>query len=160
MSVPRESVKSKIGFLVASLNRQLGKEIEEQARHLQLSVDQVRVLEALSEAGGPDGLMMSELARLAVIDASNLTKVIDRMVSESLVYRGVDPSDRRRVKVLLAQRGQSLFKQLKPLLARQEADLQATIKKALGSRNRRDLVFVLEQLCERDISKSAVSKAD
>jgi hypothetical protein len=38
-----------------------------------------------------------------------LTKIIDRMVSEALVYRIPDPEDRRKVRLAVSDKGRSLF---------------------------------------------------
>ena len=44
-----------------------------------------------------------------------MTKVIDRMVANNLVYRRVDPADRRRVLVFLSARGRAAHRRLRPV---------------------------------------------
>lgn len=51
------------------------------------------------------GIGMSELAHGAVVSPASLTRHIDRLVSQALVVRRVDPDDKRRVVVALSPRG-------------------------------------------------------
>ncbi len=51
---------------------------------------------------------MSEIAEFALMPAPSLTRLIDRMVTDGLVYRTVDARDRRRVLVHLTARGRDL----------------------------------------------------
>lgn len=151
------SLQSKIGYLVASLSHQLKKEIEESLKHLNLPVEQVRVLEALSGRDAREGLSMSDLSRLVFVDASTLTKLVDRMISDSLVYRVSDPNDRRRVKVLVTPKGMELFKQLKPVLEEQEAGLIDSIA-AVTDTPKEGIVSLLEHLCNRDAPPAVKAK--
>ena len=52
-----------------------------------------------------------------------LTKMIDRMVSDSLVYRRQDAHDRRKVLMFISDRGKALCKRLNSLAASQEAHI-------------------------------------
>lgn len=143
------SLSSKISFLVSSLNRQLEKEIQDRTLTMKLPIEQVRVLEALSGSNPAEGLAMSSIAQLLAIDASTLTKVVDRMISGNLVYRAADPRDRRRVRVLLTQKGSVLFAELRPLLESQERELQNSVQGLLSDTRSTDLVEVLQHLCNR-----------
>jgi len=55
---------------------------------------------------------MSELAKVAQLAPASLTRLIDGMVADNLVYRKVDPRDRRSVLVHVAPRGSKLYRQL------------------------------------------------
>lgn len=48
---------------------------------------------------------MTEIADFAMLPAPTLTKLMDRMVSDNLVYRRADERDRRRVAPYLAEPG-------------------------------------------------------
>ena len=74
-------------------------------RPLGLQVDEMRVLAALRTR---DGRPMGTLAEELVIGSSTLTKMVDRLVSENLVYRGPDPDDRRRVRLYLTTQGERI----------------------------------------------------
>jgi hypothetical protein len=49
---------------------------------------------------------MGELAELVLLNHPTLTKMIDRMVSDSLVYRVQDADDRRKVLMFSSDRGE------------------------------------------------------
>lgn len=69
------------------------------------SVEQWRVL---SIAADGEGHPMTEIAEYALMPAPSLTKLVDRMVADNLVYRRPDPNDRRRVLLHLSDRGRIL----------------------------------------------------
>ena len=59
---------------------------------------------------------MSEIAEFMLMPPPSTTKLIDRLVSANLVYRRVDPTDRRRVLVFLAARGRAAHRRLRPVV--------------------------------------------
>ncbi|MFF3098396.1 MarR family winged helix-turn-helix transcriptional regulator [Streptomyces cyaneofuscatus] len=73
------------------------------------SVDAWRVLDLLS---GDEGRSMTALAEDAALPAPTLTKLIDQLVDQNLVFRRVDPADRRRVLAQLTPRGLRRRRQL------------------------------------------------
>lgn len=85
-----------------------------------LSLDQWLVLEALTEE---HGLAMAELAARTSVTGPTLTRVVDKLVSTATVYREVDSTDRRRVRVYLSPRGRSLHKRVAPKVADMERTL-------------------------------------
>ncbi|RBQ17010.1 MarR family transcriptional regulator [Spongiactinospora rosea] len=66
------------------------------------TVEEWRVMGLLADG---DGHPMSEIADHALLAPPTLTKIVDRMVSDNLVYRRADETDRRRVLVFLSERG-------------------------------------------------------
>lgn len=58
---------------------------------------------------------MGELADAVLLNHPTLTKMIDRMVSDALVYRVQDPDDRRKVLMFSSDRGKILCKRLNSL---------------------------------------------
>jgi DNA-binding MarR family transcriptional regulator len=66
------------------------------------SVEAWRVLDLLSDGQGHN---MTALADRAFLPAPSLTKLIDQLVDQNLVFRRVDPADRRRVLAHLTPRG-------------------------------------------------------
>jgi DNA-binding MarR family transcriptional regulator len=83
-------------------------------------VEEWRVLDLLSDA---EGHTMSELADYALLLAPTLTKLVDRLVSDNLVFRRADAEDRRRVRVHLTPRGRDRHRRLGRLVATSEAGL-------------------------------------
>ncbi|PZG28224.1 MarR family transcriptional regulator, partial [Spongiactinospora gelatinilytica] len=66
------------------------------------TVEEWRVMSLLADG---EGHPMSEIADHALLAPPTLTKIVDRMVSDNLVYRRADETDRRRVLVFLSERG-------------------------------------------------------
>ena len=56
---------------------------------------------------------MSELADAVLVEPHSLTKLIDKMVAEGLVFRLPDDHDRRKVLVSLAEDGRSIIPKLR-----------------------------------------------
>jgi DNA-binding MarR family transcriptional regulator len=110
-------LNDQLAYLIASLNKQFEIELEERLRPGGVPVEQFRVLEVL-DAHQP--CAMGEIANMSLIEPPTLTKIIDRMVADGLVYRAPDPNDRRRVLILLAEGGKALFKRLSGVSKAQE----------------------------------------
>ncbi|MFI6441740.1 MarR family winged helix-turn-helix transcriptional regulator [Streptomyces sp. NPDC050759] len=66
------------------------------------SVEAWRVLDLLSDGQGHN---MTALADRAFLPAPTLTKLIDQLVDQNLVFRRIDPADRRRILAHLTPRG-------------------------------------------------------
>jgi len=90
------------------------------------SLDDWRLL-ALLRYGGRS---MAELAEAAGVPPPTLTKRVDRMVAANLVHRRTDDSDRRRVLVLLAPRGQALHDRLLPLVERERERVRRLVQQS------------------------------
>jgi DNA-binding MarR family transcriptional regulator len=68
------------------------------------------VLESLSDG---EGMTMSSLCFATRANDSTLTKIVDKLVNDSLVYRKPDRNDRRKVLVYRSKRGSELYTKLK-----------------------------------------------
>ncbi|WP_423069440.1 MarR family winged helix-turn-helix transcriptional regulator [Devosia sp. CN2-171] len=110
-------MKDQLAYMIASINRQLEAELEERLRPGGVPIEQYRILEVL-DASEPAA--MGEIAQQSLIEAPTLTKIVDKMVAEGLVYRAPDPNDRRRVLILTAPGGKALFKRLRGVSTAQE----------------------------------------
>ncbi|HEX6018718.1 MAG TPA: MarR family transcriptional regulator [Burkholderiaceae bacterium] len=106
-----------------------------------VTTDHWRVLRHLSDGSGH---AMGELAEREGINPPTLTKLIDRMVSRSMVQRAADPEDSRRVLVYATDSGLELAGQLQSRVDRHHASMGAL----LGPRNARQLERLLHQLIE------------
>ncbi|MYS23905.1 DNA-binding transcriptional regulator, MarR family [Streptomyces sp. DvalAA-14] len=88
------------------------------------AVEQWRVLSAVADGAGHP---MTEIAEYALLPAPSLTKLVDRMVADNLVYRRPDPGDRRRVLLHLAARGRILHQRAAHRVAEDRAALRAAL---------------------------------
>lgn len=80
------------------------------------TVEQWRALSLLADG---ESRPMSEIAEVALLPAASLTRLVDRLVADNLVYRRGDPRDGRRVLVRITPRGAAHHRRL---LARLEGD--------------------------------------
>lgn len=116
--------KDHLAYLIAAVNKQLEDELEERLRTVGITIDQMRVLEALGRGGG---LPMGMLATRALVEPTTLTKLIDRMVADGLVQRLLDTEDRRRVLITLLPAGEIALRRLNRIAASQEAQLKKRV---------------------------------
>ena len=70
--------------------------------------------------------------------------MIDRMVSDALVYRVQDPEDRRKVLMFISDRGKVLCKRLNSLAVSQEEH----IVESYGGKSTSELKRLLESLID------------
>jgi DNA-binding MarR family transcriptional regulator len=96
-----------------SVTRQLARAMDDEG----CTVEDSRILLLLADGRGHT---MTELAEFALIPAPSVTRLIDRMVTDGLVHRTADPSDRRRVLVHLTPRGQALERRLHEIVRREQ----------------------------------------
>ncbi len=110
-------MKDQLAYLIAILNRQFEADLTERLRPGGVPIEQFRILEVL-DASEPRA--MGEIAAQALIETPTLTKIIDKMTTEGLVYRAPDTHDRRRVLILTTPAGKALFKRLRGVASAQE----------------------------------------
>ncbi|SKA39296.1 DNA-binding transcriptional regulator, MarR family [Enhydrobacter aerosaccus] len=123
--MPRsDRMEHQLAYLIASVNRQLEIDLEEKLKGEGVALEHFRILSALASQNGQP---MGELAHRVLVDSTTLTKIIDKMTADALVYRAPDSNDRRRVLVFLASKGQALHKKLKGLAVQQERDILGTL---------------------------------
>lgn len=111
-------MKDHLAYIIASVNKQLEDELQDRLRPAGVPIEQLRILEVLQDGSGRS---MGDLAAKALIEPTTLTKVVDRMISDGLVFRSPDAEDRRRVLVSVAPAGRALFRRLSRITTSQEA---------------------------------------
>ncbi len=136
MAQRSSNLEDQLAYLIASVNRQLEEELEESLRPAGIPLEQFRIVSALASSNGRS---MGELASIVLVDPASLTKIVDRMVAEGLVYRAVAPEDRRRVLIFLATKGKALHNRLKGILG----DQQRSLVERLDLSNAKELTRIL-----------------
>jgi DNA-binding MarR family transcriptional regulator len=106
-----------------------------------LTLEQWRVLDVLADGHGHT---MSAIAEQAMLAPATLTRLIDRLVEASVLYRQIDPIDRRRILVFLATRGSALRDRVAGVVDGEEEALAA----ALGEERAQLLGDLLRQLAD------------
>jgi DNA-binding MarR family transcriptional regulator len=104
------------------------------------SLDTWRVIGLLSDGAGHH---MTEIAEHAFLPPGTLTKLVDQLVDDNLVYRRIDEVDRRRIRAFLTPRGRRLHQRISQqvdasmaALPTAESDrelLQALLTRLVGS---------------------------
>lgn len=120
------------------VTRELGRALEP----LRCTVGQWRTMALLADG---EAHSMSEIAEFALLPAPSLTRLIDRMVADNLVYRTADPQDRRRVLVHITARGRALHEQLAERIERE----QEAILAEADARDVAQLAALLSDLVDR-----------
>jgi DNA-binding MarR family transcriptional regulator len=126
-------------YLLAAASAAVSAEFHEQVRARGLRVPEWRVLACLNDR---DGQMVTQLAALALMEQSRLTRIIDQMAAKGLVRRRSDAADRRRVRVYLTPEGRQLAEELVVAAKTHEAG----ILDQLGADEARMLKDVLKRI--------------
>jgi DNA-binding MarR family transcriptional regulator len=82
-------------------------------------VEEWRVIDFLAEGGHT----MSEAAKYAGLASPALTKLVDRLVTNNIVYRRIDLEDRRKVRIFLTRRGKSMHRRLAEIVDQCQGEL-------------------------------------
>jgi DNA-binding MarR family transcriptional regulator len=130
-----------LGLLLERAGRVVGERLDRAFGRDGITADHWRVLCVLADG---EGHTMGEIAEQLQMNPPTLTKLVDRMVGQSLVQRAADPEDSRRVLVYATDAGLALLSELQGKVDRHHAALQAL----LGDRNARQLERLLTTLIE------------
>jgi DNA-binding MarR family transcriptional regulator len=121
----RDGLDGQLSYLIAQVNSRIEEELEEQLRPEGVPIEQLRILSVLAVAPTP----MLQLADAVLVEGPTLTKMIDRMILDSLVIRAPDPTDRRRVVIHLTDRGRILHRRLSSIARKQQEQLFSRLNK-------------------------------
>lgn len=99
---------------VAFVYTLLEKEIENALKPFSLSPSKFNMLMIIKHQGKEDGISQVEVGKRLVVTASNMTKMIDKLVNEGLVERSARQGDRRVNLVKITQKGSDLLDQAWP----------------------------------------------
>lgn len=109
-----------LAYLLAQADRQVNRQLDARLKASGVPVEQWRILKVLSDKNGSS---MGDLANAVLMNHPTLTKIIDRMVSNALVYRRPDAADGRRVLIYLSDRGRALVSELDHMAIRHQAEI-------------------------------------
>ena len=140
--LPSKPITEHLAYLLAQANREINRQLDARFRTEGVPVEQWRILKVLSDG---EGHSMGELAEAVLLNHPTLTKMIDRMVSDALVYRRPDPKDGRKVLIFISERGRALNERL----SRRANLRQAEIVEGYGDRETEELKRLLSELINR-----------
>jgi len=105
------------------MNRIMGRynaDLRDQLAALGLSTPKMRALAVLSVH---DGMLIGELAVLAVVEQSTLSRALDQLMAEDLIRREPDAEDSRAIRIFISPEGRKTFERLWPTMARAHAQM-------------------------------------
>ena len=129
------------GFLLRDVHRLFARHFERNARELELTLPQCRVLGHLSRN---EGISQARLAELTETDPMTLVRLLDRMQQDQWIERRPDPADRRAHCLYLREAAKPIVNRMWKIAdeARQEA------LAALSATEREQLLALLERVHE------------
>jgi len=127
--------------LLSEVESQVTRRLTAVLRTHDCTLEEWRVLSLLV---GGSGRPMSEIASSVLLPAPTLTKLIDRMVADNLVYRRGDEQDRRRVLVFPSDRGLAKYVAIKSAVDSEQTELA----QLLGSKDVATLTKVLSRAAD------------
>jgi DNA-binding MarR family transcriptional regulator len=136
-------LRSYLGYLLTEAERVLNRGLAAALVVEGVSVEQWRILRALSDGRGHS---MGDLAEAALMPHPTLTKAVDRLVDDALVYRRQDPADRRRVAVYLSDRGEALVARLDDRVAAHHDAVESAYGRERTERLMRELSSLVARL--------------
>jgi DNA-binding MarR family transcriptional regulator len=138
-------LRSYLGYLLSEAERAVNRGLAGVLTAEGVSVEQWRILRALSDGRGHS---MGDLAEAALMPHPTLTKAVDRLVDDALVYRRQDPADRRRVAVYLSDRGEALVDRLDACVATHHDTVESAYGRERTERLMRELSSLVARLAE------------
>jgi len=123
-----------LAHLLVQANRQVNRQLSLEG----ITLEHWRALKLISDK---DGVTMRELSDELMQNFPTLTKIIDKMVLEALVYRRPDEVDRRKVRLYISDKGKAVLQQQNSRLN----EHQDKIEDSYGSEEAQMLKQMLEQ---------------
>jgi DNA-binding MarR family transcriptional regulator len=97
----------------------ISEKLNETLKPFDISGEQFNVLRILrGQKGNPAN--MSMIQERMITKNSNTTRLIDKLLTKSLVTRNVCPENRRKIEIVITAKGRALLEELDPLVAANE----------------------------------------
>lgn len=142
-----EFVSSYLLYLLAASSEKASAQFHAVVRQKGLRVPEWRVLACLHDA---EGLMVTRLADLCLMEQSRMTRIIDQMDRRGLLQRAPDAQDRRKVRVSLSPEGRRLADELVEIARAHEARLLSVFEDTDAARIKPVLQALLHELGEAE----------
>ena len=109
----------------------------------ELSPQQFNVLRILRGQKG-ESIALMDIEHRMLDKSSNVSRLVDKLISKDLVNRSVSSKDRRRIEIVITSRGLSVLKEIDVILA----DMNSKIKAIISDDNAKQTNRILDQLRE------------
>lgn len=123
----READSASLSLLVGRAQHRMARRVEGALGPGGPTLEQWRVLDLLADG---EGHPMTEIAGHAMVPPPTLTKIVDRLIESSLVYRRPDDTDRRRILVFLSEHGTQQHAVLAPRVTQVEDEFVSRLAEA------------------------------
>jgi DNA-binding MarR family transcriptional regulator len=141
--VPDTTLRSHLAYLLSQAEQAVNRGLAETLAAEGMTVERWRILRALSDGHGHS---MGDLAAAVLMPHPTLTKAVDRLIEDALVYRRQDETDRRRVAVFLAGRGEQAIRRLDEAAEQHHQRIEASYGAARTERLMRELDRLVQSL--------------
>jgi MarR family transcriptional regulator for hemolysin len=139
------------GFLVRDVSRLFAKHFQRNARELELSLPQCKVLGHLSRN---EGISQARLAELTETDPMTLVRTLDRMQQDGWIERRPDPADRRAHQLFLREAAKPVLQRIWKIADQARNEVLAELSTA----EREQLIELLERV-HRTLSRLDAQEA-
>ncbi|PZR22796.1 MAG: MarR family transcriptional regulator [Flavobacterium psychrophilum] len=116
---PSMSTSKKVMMNIMYTQNVIGENFNEVLKSYDLSPEQFNVLRILRGQKGKPANMCVIQERM-VAKTSNTTRLVDKLLLKKLVTRGVCEENRRKMEILITEKGLALLKELDPLVDEHE----------------------------------------
>ena len=108
-----------------------------------LSTQQYNVLRILRGQKG-ESIALMDIKHRMLDKSSNVSRLVDKLISKDLVNRSLSSKDRRRIEIVITSRGLSVLNEIDVVLA----DMNSKIKSIISDDNAKQTNRILDQLRE------------
>jgi len=128
-----------LGFLIRDVYRLSARRFEHNARELELTLPQCKVLAHLSRN---EGISQARLAELTETDPMTLVRTLDRMQQDGWIERRPDPADRRAHCLFLCEPARPVVARIWKIAEQTRSEMLVR----LTQREREQLMDLLERI--------------
>ena len=109
----------------------------------ELSPQQYNVLRILRGQKG-ESIALMDIEHRMLDKSSNVSRLVDKLISKDLINRSVSSKDRRRIEIVITSRGVSVLKEIDVILS----EMNSKIKAIISDDNAKKTNRILDQLRE------------
>lgn len=138
--------QSYLSYLLSRAGHIVASGFHKKLKIWRLTIPEYRVLACLT---GAEGLGVGDLAAMAIMEQSRMTKILDRMQKQGLVERRSDAKDKRRVLIHLTDQGRRRAEPVLRAAKQHEAEMLAPLTPEERSMILHSLDLLIRKRAER-----------
>ena len=112
--------KESIGKWISTIYRQIRIFLDRELKQFNISSSQMLILNSIYRN---DGIHQETISKILNLDKANITRAINKLISEGLVIREVDKKDKRAYRLHLTKKGKQLEPEIKKILKKTTSTL-------------------------------------